>query len=296
MKVLSKEAHGSLYAIISGVLYGFIGYFGIQIIHAGFSISNMLFWRFAIASIIITGMLLFARIQVRLNDPNLLKALISSILFYSTGSALYFMACRYIGTGLSMVIFFIYPVFVTLITWLFDRHKISRLHHISIACIVIGIVCLLKPGEIQIELRGIIIAILSAVFYAVYIVTSKKQATQLHPLLLTLIICYSSTIVFLVISVLEDDLLLPVSLKLWGHISGIAVISTILPILFLVKSLKYISAAKASILSGLEPIVVLIIGVSVLGEEIGLLQLIGSIIVLFGALLINFDKRLIKEY
>ncbi len=295
MKVLSKEARGSLYAIISGILYGFVGFFGIQIIHAGFSVSNMLFWRFAISSILITGMLLFARIKVKFNDPNLLKALVSSILFYSTGSALYFVACRYIGTGLSMVIFFIYPVFVTLIAWLFDRHKISNLHYISITCIVIGMICLLKPGEIQVELHGIVIAILSAVFYAAYIVTSKKQINQLHPLLSTLIICYSGTLVFLIIAFSEGNVLLPASFAVWQYVLGIAVVSTVLPILFLLKGMKYISAAKASILSGLEPIVVLIIGVSVLGEQISLLQLIGAIIVLFGALLINFDKELIKK-
>lgn len=295
MKILSNEARGSLYAVMSGILYGFVGYFGIRIIHNGFSISNMLFWRFAIASLLITGMLIFARTKVRLNDPNLWKALISGIIFYSTGSALYFVACRYIGTGLSMVIFFIYPVFVTFIAWLFDRHKISNLHYISIACIVIGMMCLLKPGEIQIELHGILTAILSAVFYAAYIVISKKQSTQLPPLLSTLMICYSGTLMFFIISAFEGKVLMPANFEIWQHVLGISLVSTVLPILFLLKSMKYISAAKASILSGLEPIVVLIIGVSVLGEEISSLQLVGATIVLFGAFLINFDRELIKK-
>ncbi|HGF0879602.1 TPA: EamA/RhaT family transporter, partial [Legionella pneumophila] len=45
----SQEQRGSFYAILSGFLYGFIGYFGISAIHGDLSASNMLFWRFLIS-------------------------------------------------------------------------------------------------------------------------------------------------------------------------------------------------------------------------------------------------------
>ena len=53
MNFLSKNQIGSIYAIVSGLCYGFMGYFGIRLIDSGLSLYNMLFWRFFIATLII---------------------------------------------------------------------------------------------------------------------------------------------------------------------------------------------------------------------------------------------------
>ena len=65
----SQEQRGSLYAIVSGLLYGFIGYFGLSAMNGHLSASNMLFWRFLISSIIILIILIRLR-------PKLLNLLV----------------------------------------------------------------------------------------------------------------------------------------------------------------------------------------------------------------------------
>ncbi|OEH46488.1 hypothetical protein lpari_02504 [Legionella parisiensis] len=51
--MINQEYRGSIYAILSGFLYGFIGYFGISAMNGNLSASTMLFWRFLISSMII---------------------------------------------------------------------------------------------------------------------------------------------------------------------------------------------------------------------------------------------------
>ena len=64
-----------------------------------------------------------------------------------------------------------------------------------------------------------------------------------------------------------------------------ALISTALPILLLLEAMKYISSTKASILSVLEPLFVVIFGVILLDEQISLAEGCGVVIVLAGAML-----------
>src|SRR5438132_7429592 len=114
---LSNENKGTLYAIISGLFYGLVGYFGISVVHANFSISNMLFWRFLISILLIILFLTPKIRQIKINDRAIWGAFISGAIFYSSSSVTYFMASSYIGTGLSMVIFFTYPAFVMFGMW-----------------------------------------------------------------------------------------------------------------------------------------------------------------------------------
>lgn len=56
--MMNQEYRGSIYAILSGFLYSFIGYFGLSAINGHLSASTMLFWRFLISSIIILFIML----------------------------------------------------------------------------------------------------------------------------------------------------------------------------------------------------------------------------------------------
>ena len=50
MNFLSDEQRGSLYAVISGLCYGFLGYFGVNLMNADLSVTNIFFGCFIYAS------------------------------------------------------------------------------------------------------------------------------------------------------------------------------------------------------------------------------------------------------
>ncbi len=286
--MISNEWRGILYAIASGLFFGGIGYFAMGVLQADISIPNMLFWRFFIAGLFMT--VISFSVFKKLSYRDLLKSFLLCAVFYSSSTAFYFLSSTYIGTGLAMVIFFIFPLFVILLSWMFYNQKISTVYYIAIALILIGLVLLSHNTEIALDAIGILFAIFSAVLYAVYIVASKKQAGQLNPLLLTLMVCYSCSLVFFTASIFHGSFVVPQALYVWGHIMGLAVICTALPILFTLYGLKYISAAKTSILSALEPVIVVIIGVLFLEEAITLKQVLGIVIILAAAILVQCDS------
>ena len=82
---------------------------------------------------------------------------------------------------------------------------------------------------------------------------------------------------------------IPIHLNTWGYILLLGIFATAIPIQLLIVGLKYISPVKASILSVTEPVMTLILGMFLLSETISPLQLFGIFIILFGAVLIQFE-------
>jgi len=290
MKNLTNNQIGSLYCLISGLMYGLLGYFGIQIMNENISIPNMMFWRFLIASIIIFIIILPQIGGLNLKLKSLIAPFISGVVLYGYGSGIYFMACRYIGTGLSIIIFFTYPAIVIFCNWLLYKTKVTNIYYMSIFMILLGMILLVDKNDIAFDLYGISLAAISALWYALYILVSKKQTTTLPPLVLTLMVTSGSAVSGLGLSYFDGSFIIPDKITIWGNICGIAIICTSIPILFLLKGMKYISSEKASILSVLEPLGIYIVGITILEEKVNIVQTIGVVTILLGALLVQFEK------
>lgn len=286
----TKEHLGSIYAILSGFLYGFIGYFGISAMNGHLSASTMLFWRFLISSLVIL-VLLIPQLKKRTDTyKQMIGAFFTGVVYYGLSTWLYFVACQYISSGLSMVIFFTYPVLIMLINFFVYKQEIPKIYYLAIAVILIGMSLLVDMDDLSFNLWGILFGIISAFFYACYIIASKKNS--ISPGMSTLMVCLGCMVTSLAVSLVTDTFSIPASITVWMHLSGIAIIATVAPILLMLYSLKYISSEKASILSVLEPVFVVIFGILLLGESLPFLSAIGIALILAGALITLFSHKI----
>ena len=290
MRILSGQHKGILYASLSGMLYGFLAYFGMTIMSEGqMSISNMLFWRFLLTTIAFLIVLIPAQ-NVKFEGRQILYAFGGSF-FYGACAALYFFASEYIGTGLAMVIFFTYPTIVALLNWFFHRYKITLFYYISFILTAVGIFLLSDGESITFDFYGIFLAVLAGISYSFYMLITKKQAHNLHPILSSFIISVGNSVLFLGMALFDHSFFIPTVPFVWANILGVSLIATVLPLFLLLISLKYINSTKASIVSVLEPVVTVIIGVVLLSEALSWTQIVGIVIILAGTLSIQFDKN-----
>lgn len=289
--MIATEQRGSIYAILSGFLYGFVGYFGVSIIHSAISVTNMLFWRFFMASLII-GLILMSKRDAKTQSSrkDIYTAFVNGAIFYSLSTLFYFLACPYIGSGLAMVIMFTFPAMVMLFNHFLYKKDIPKIYYFALTIIIIGMCFFVDRNEMRFDIVGIALSTLSALFYACYIVSSKK-ITSLSPHLSTLMICLGCTTTFFFFSCLNHTLSIPATLTIWLDLIGISFFSTAAPVMLLMYSLNYINSEKAAILSVLEPVFVVILGVTLLGEPMKLQYVAGIIIVLTGALLTLFSQQ-----
>lgn len=283
MKNSSNEIRGIIYIILSGFLYGFLGFFGYGALQSSGDIANMLFWRFAIASAFIALVMLPKLKEIKLDWPVMLMLLSGAAIFYGASTSAFFASSVHVGTGLAMVIFFTYPAIVVLCNRFIYKAEIHKAYYISVMLILFGLLLIADIGD-DFNYLGIALGLLSAAGYAFYIMCSKKY-NHLHPLLAALMVSIGCTIFCLIYALFTHSFSVPQESTFWFHSIGLGIISTALPILLLLEGLKYISSEKASILGVLEPVFVALIGVMLLGEELQLLQIIGVVIILGGALL-----------
>lgn len=287
---------GILFTALSALLYGCIGYFGARLLALGLSVNNMLFWRFFCSSILLLPSLII--LVRRYNLSKHVKALSSLFviggLFHGSGTAFYFEASKSIGTGLAMVIFFAYPIFVVALSFFLKKTPVSRITLGALFLIILGCALIASGGSTatSFDLRGLLLALMSGLCYGIYVFYSKDLSQGLSPLLSTLCVCLGSMCIFVVyISFGSHNFQVPDSQEAWVLLSLFALFGTVLPVLLLLAGIKYLSASTASIISVLEPVVVLGVGAVLLDEPLQAVQLIGAMIILSATILVYLKPQ-----
>lgn len=300
----------SIFVAISGILYGFLGYIGTLILQDEMDIYSMLFWRFFLAGVWLSYFSLRFRVKNKdnaefspfnsdqlLTKPKHLLWIMFGLgaIGYSGSSGFYFLACESIGTGVSMVVFYSYPILIALISVIFLNYCFSLKTLIALIAMTGGLI-LLQPHTTTLSkfnLYGILYAILAAISYAIYVLGSKQFAKQhVNANALSSMVCYGSAFVFFCITVYTGHFTFPLTAKSWAYMLIFAIVITAIPVQLMLQGLKLISSMRASIISVLDPIVTLIVGVGFLHETVTPLQWLGVTIILLSALLIQFQKNL----
>lgn len=294
---MNKKAvyQASFYVALSGILYGFMGYLGTGILREHFAISTMLFWRFFVAG---TWMLFFVMkkysqgTQIHFNKEILFFMFILGAIGYAGSSGFYFEATRYTGTGIAMVIFFSYPLLVALASWIFHKN-FSWITLLILIAMTAGLILLRGPQGHSLSWAGILFAVLSAVCYALYMVGTKKfSLAATDSSLLAVVVCYGCSVTFLLFALHYHEFSFPVSLKPALYLCALGILATAIPIQLMLQGLKVISSMRASIISVLEPLMTVFVGIILLHESLSHAQILGTIIILSSAIFIQFQREL----
>lgn len=290
---------GVFYTALSAVLYGCIGYFGASLMQAGFAVCDLLLWRFLVSLLMLLPCLfIIIKDPTGINLKNFTSLFLISAIFYGGGTACYFEASRTIGTGLAMVIFFTYPIFVAILSIASKKSPTNMPTIIALVLIVIGSI-LIAFGDgvnVEMDLLGLTFALASGLGYGLYIFGSKESSKSIPPLLSAFIVCAGNTAAFSLYSFfVQGYFLFPSSQEVWVNIFLFALVGTVLPIFLLLRGMKSLSANKASIIGVLEPVAVLAVGAFILKEEVTWLQFLGAAIILLSAIVVQFEKDTANE-
>lgn len=292
-----KIFQASLLVALSGILYGFLGYFGTGILRENTSISTMLFWRFFIAG---CWMILFVikknstqQVINPINKHILLFMFFIGAIGYAGSAGFYFIATQYIGTGLAMVIFFSYPIVVALFSWMVQRKQFNLGTVFALLVMMIGLFLLQNSTEHSFSVMGIIFSVIAAICYAFYLIGSKKfSSIIIDSNILTIMVCFGCAFIFLTMAISTGSFVFPNSIKNWIYLLVLGILVTALPIQLMLEGLKHVSAMRASIISVLEPLVTVFVGILLLDEAISYSQALGSFLILGSTLLVQFQRKL----
>ena len=292
---------GIICGILAAVCYGTNPFGALPLYEEGVNTSSVLFYRFAMAVVMLGVMLVVERKTFRINK-NELKVLGSLGILFAASCLTYYESFLLMDAGIASTILFVYPVMVAGIMALFFKEQITFSTVTAILLALGGIGLLYQgDGETSLSTMGIILVVLSALCYAVYIVVVNQSSIRMSSLKLTfyvLLICMFALVAYSFTSP-ELHLQLPPSPRAWFFACWLGLVPTILSLVLMTIAVHEVGATPTAIMGALEPLTAVAIGVLVFGEALTFQLVIGIVLILSAVLLIvlgkNFHLRTIKH-
>ena len=288
---MSLQIKGVVLAIISAICYGMNPLGALFLYEEGLNVNSVIFYRFIFASILLAIFMLIKKDSFYLKFKEIILLALLGLLFGISAISL-FNSFLYMDAGLASTVLFIYPIFVAIIMALFFKEKNSIITILSIIFAFLGVVLLYESDGANVSNFGIFLVIVSSLCYAIYIVIIN-QYLKISALKVTFYSMLFCTITILIHSFFDSSLnIMPlINFNMWFYTLFLALVPTIISLLFLIKAIQIVGSTSASILGALEPLTAVLIGVYVFNEKITFWLVIGIVFILFGVLLI-----VLKDY
>ena len=268
--------------LLSAVGFGALAMFAKLAYGAGVTPTMLLALRFLLAAVFLAPIIWFGRIP--LPRGRVFAGFMLMGALYTAQSQSYFTALLYASSGLVGLLLYAYPVLVTALALMLGWERLDRRTLVLLALAVAGLAITLG-GQLHGQPLGIAFGLLAAGIYAVYIVTGGKLTANVHPLAATFVVLGSAALFNGVLAIAgHNDL--PRGVTAWLSIAAIAVFSTVLAIAAFLAGVKHIGPAQASIISTMEPVITLGLGVALFDETVSASQMLGGVMVLAAVILL----------
>lgn len=284
---------GVICGILAAVCYGTNPFGALPLYEEGVNTSSVLFYRFSMAVVMLGVMLLVERKSFRINRQELI-VLGSLGLLFAASCITYYESFLLMDAGIASTILFVYPVMVAGIMAVFFKERITFSTVTAILLALGGIGLLYQgDGETSFSTMGIILVILSALCYAIYIVVVNQSSIRMSSLKLTFYVLFICMFVLLAYSFTSSDLhlQLPPSPRAWFYACWLGLVPTILSLVLMTIAVHEVGATPTAIMGALEPLTAVAIGVLVFGEALTVQLVIGIVLILSAVLLIVLGKN-----
>jgi len=284
---MNVKAKGYILGAVAAATYGMNPLFALPLYKAGMNPDSVLFFRYLFA-IPVLGMMIVARGRsFKLKRKEVLPLIIMGLLVALSSLAL-FQSYNYMDVGIASTLLFVYPILVALIMWIAFKEKLTLPTVLCILLALGGIGLLYKSGDgSTLNLTGIILVMISALSYAIYIVgVNQSTLKNLATLSLTFYVLLFGLVLFLVRVDFGQSLRVAKTWYLWGNLIALAIFPTAISFLCTTQAIQYIGSTPTAILGALEPLTAVFFGVVVFGESLTLRLSCGMLMIILAVTLI----------
>ena len=277
---MKKTLNPRLMLIASMSIFGTLGIF---VRNVPVSSGELALYRAVLAALLIAGYLLVTKQRIPFAGMKKeIPLLLASGVAMGMNWILLFEAYKYTTVSLATLSYYFAPVIVTLVCPVLFKEKLTGKQLLCFGMSTLGLVMITGIGDVGSgsDLTGILFGLGAAVFYAAVILLNKfiKGVEGIHRTFLQFLSA---------IAVLIPYVLLTGGITLgklngigWVNLLIIGFIHTGLTYCMYFSALKELPGQKAAILSYIDPLVAVVISVTLLGESMTLWQAVGGILIL----------------
>ena len=273
---------GRICLLVSAFIYGLAPILAKAAYSGGTKVVTLAFLRAFMTVPLLFILMKAEHRSFRLTKAELKKVIILGVVGGAVSIILLYLSYSYISTGLATTLHFVYPLIIVIASAVIYREKIQMLTVISAILVTIGIFMFADINTVADKI-GIILALLSGVFYSFYVLYMDKSGLDsMDYLKLTLYTSLIMSIAIFIYGLAVDGISFEMAPISWLYSLMISLFVTLLAIPLFQAGVKYEGASMAGVLSTAEPITTVILGAIFLSEPVGVGQYVGCLLILGG--------------
>jgi drug/metabolite transporter (DMT)-like permease len=282
-----RAASGILYILASAICFGSMPVLVRFAYVSGVDVTTLLLLRFSIAAACLWAVFACRGLALPRGKGLVLLAAMGAV-GYAGQAFLFFTAITLASVSLVSLLFYLYPAMVALLSALVFRHALTR---VQVAAVVIALagsaLTIGKAGDGT--ALGIVLGFLTALAYSGYILTGSRIPAGIAPTATAAVITTAAAATFAGVAAAKG-LRLPSTMAGWGAVLAVALICTVLAVLFFFEGLERVGPVRASVYSTVEPMVTLVLAALLLGEPFTLARVAGGALIVAAVVLLAREE------
>lgn len=292
---------GSIEILITGVIWGFIGYFVKELSLIGASSALITFFRvfFAFLFAVIVALIIYGPKSFILTREQLLWCFLDGLLTQGIFNYCYSICVEKSGVAIAAVLLYTSPVFNAIISHIVFKEKIGIYRNLILVLNMVG--CIIAATALDLSFKtismiGIFMGLMSGLTYGASPVLGKYANKNPN---LFVVIAYNELFasLFVLLFLRPFNNVQIISTKMWIYGIMYGAIITGLAYMFYYDGVKKMTELSVvPVIASIEVVVAAFVGIMIYKEPLNIVNYFGIIIVILSIVLMskssNFQKRI----
>jgi len=282
---------GAGLVILTSLQFGGVVVLGKIVTDSGLPIASFLAVRFAAAAALLALSLFLVRLPLRAARGEGWRVAVLGVAGYAVEATLFFSALRHGTAAAVTLLFFTYPVFVSMIAFLGGRGLPGRMLGAALAAALGGAALVVATGHgVQIDGVGVAFALGSSFAFALYLMGADLVLKETNSLAGAMWVSGSAAGGLAIYAVVSGAGKLPHGWHQWGPVLGTAAF-TAGAFFCLFAGLRRLGAVRTSIVAATEPLAASALAAIFLHQRATAGIAIGGMLILVGAVIASVARR-----
>ncbi len=283
---------GKICLILSALIYGVAPLLAKIAYMGGVNEMTLTFLRTFLALPLLFVLMIVRRQSFKLKPKEIINIVILGFVGGTLSITFLYSAYSFISTGLATTLHFIYPLVIIIVSAFVYKEKISQSKLVAVMLVTLGIFLFVDLTNTSDKI-GVILAILSGIFYSFYVIyidhSGLKQMDYIKLTFYLMIVMSVGTLIF--DSVGGDITFSGIDNMGWIMSALISILISLGAIPLFQAGVRYEGAATAGIISALEPVTTIILGLLLLNETMSVSQYVGGTLIIAGVVIAEKTKQ-----
>jgi drug/metabolite transporter (DMT)-like permease len=281
---MRDEAFGGLFVALASLQFGLMVVLGKVSTNRGLPVQSLLAIRFGMAAAILAGGMAIARKPLRAARGEGVPLLLLGAAGYGVEATLFFLAIARGTASAVTLLFFVYPVVVTVISAALGMGLPGALVIGSLTSAVAGVALVVgSSGHLDVSGSGVAFALSSATIFALYLLGAERTLKRTSSAAASVWVSAAAAAAIAVYAWLSGTAQWPVGARQWWPVVGTGVF-TAGAFFCLFAGLRRLGAVRTAIIAALEPFSAATLAIIFLGEPLRAGTIAGGALILVGAI------------